>query len=108
MRGTFANIRIKNEMLDGVEGGFTLGPDGQETSIFDAAMAYQDKDIPLVIFGGEQYGAGSSQIGSNIFHNGGCLYQKLQDMENRHNYIRVCNSDDHLDESKIQGELANE
>ncbi|MBZ4024203.1 aconitate hydratase, partial [Rhodobacter sp. TJ_12] len=41
MRGTFANIRIKNEMLDGVEGGYTLGPDGQQTSIFDASMAYQ-------------------------------------------------------------------
>jgi aconitate hydratase len=41
MRGTFANIRIKNEMLDGVEGGYTLGPDGKQTSIFDAAMAYQ-------------------------------------------------------------------
>lgn len=61
MRGTFANIRIKNEMLDGVEGGYTLGMDGSETSIFDAAMAYQDAGIPLVIFGGEQYGAGSSR-----------------------------------------------
>ncbi|WP_068111433.1 aconitate hydratase AcnA [Tropicimonas marinistellae] len=61
MRGTFANIRIKNEMLDGVEGGFTKGPDGQETTIFDASMAYQAAGIPLVIFGGEQYGAGSSR-----------------------------------------------
>ncbi|GAB5445711.1 aconitate hydratase AcnA [Gymnodinialimonas sp.] len=61
MRGTFANIRIKNEMLDGVEGGYTLGPDGQQTSIFDAAMAYQAQGTPLVIFGGEQYGAGSSR-----------------------------------------------
>ncbi|UWQ94363.1 aconitate hydratase AcnA [Rhodobacteraceae bacterium M385] len=61
MRGTFANIRIKNEMLDGVEGGYTLGPDGKQTSIFDAAMAYQDAGTPLVIFGGEQYGAGSSR-----------------------------------------------
>ena len=61
MRGTFANIRIKNEMLDGVEGGYTKGPDGQQTSIFDAAMAYQEQDTPLVIFGGEQYGAGSSR-----------------------------------------------
>ena len=43
MRGTFANIRIKNEMLDGVEGGYTKGPDGTQTSIFDAAMAYQDQ-----------------------------------------------------------------
>ncbi|MCV2892391.1 aconitate hydratase AcnA [Lentibacter sp. XHP0401] len=61
MRGTFANIRIKNEMLDGVEGGYTLGPDGTQTSIFDAAMAYQEAGTPLVIFGGEQYGAGSSR-----------------------------------------------
>jgi len=61
MRGTFANIRIKNEMLDGVEGGYTLAPDGTQTSIFDAAMAYQDAGTPLVIFAGEQYGAGSSR-----------------------------------------------
>ena len=61
MRGTFANIRIKNEMLDGVEGGYTLGPDGKQTSIFDAAMEYQEAGTPLVIFAGEQYGAGSSR-----------------------------------------------
>ncbi|NSX55465.1 aconitate hydratase AcnA [Parasulfitobacter algicola] len=61
MRGTFANIRIKNEMLDGVEGGYTLGPDGQQTSIFEAAMAHQAEGTPLVVFGGEQYGAGSSR-----------------------------------------------
>ncbi len=61
MRGTFANIRIKNEMLDGVEGGYTLGPDGAQTSIFDASMAYQDAGVPLVIFGGIEYGAGSSR-----------------------------------------------
>ncbi|GAA6207910.1 aconitate hydratase AcnA [Cognatishimia sp. WU-CL00825] len=61
MRGTFANIRVKNEMLDGVEGGYTKGPDGQQTSVFDASMAYQDAGTPLVVFGGEQYGAGSSR-----------------------------------------------
>ena len=61
MRGTFANIRIKNEMLDEVEGGYTKGPDGNQSSIFDAAMAYKDGNVPLVIFGGEQYGAGSSR-----------------------------------------------
>ena len=61
MRGTFANIRIKNEMLDDVEGGYTKGPDGSKMSIFDAAMAYQDEGTHLVIFGGEQYGAGSSR-----------------------------------------------
>ncbi len=48
-------------VLDGVEGGYTKGPDGKQTSIYDAAMAYQDQGIPLVIFGGEQYGAGSSR-----------------------------------------------
>uniref|UniRef100_UPI0040473866 aconitate hydratase AcnA n=1 Tax=Yoonia sp. TaxID=2212373 RepID=UPI0040473866 len=61
MRGTFANIRIKNEMLDGVEGGYTKGPDGAQSSIFDAAMAHQAAGTPLVIFAGEQYGAGSSR-----------------------------------------------
>ncbi len=61
MRGTFANIRIRNEMLDGVEGGYTLGPDGQQTSIFDASMAWQAARVPLVIFGGIEYGAGSSR-----------------------------------------------
>ncbi|MDP3647459.1 MAG: aconitate hydratase AcnA [Paracoccaceae bacterium] len=66
MRGTFANIRIKNEMLansdgTGVEGGYTLGPDGAQTSIFDASMAYQAQGTPLVIFGGIEYGAGSSR-----------------------------------------------
>jgi len=61
MRGTFANIRIRNEMLDGAEGGYTLGPDGQQTSIFDASMAWQAAGVPLVIFGGIEYGAGSSR-----------------------------------------------
>ncbi len=61
MRGTFANIRVRNEMLDGVEGGYTLGPDGQQTSIYDAAVAYRETDTPLVVIAGEQYGAGSSR-----------------------------------------------
>ena len=61
MRGTFANIRIKNEMLDGVEGGYTKDPSGEQAAIFDAAMAYQEQGIPLVVVGGEQYGAGSSR-----------------------------------------------
>ena len=61
MRGTFANIRIRNEMLDGVEGGYTKGPDGSQMAIYDAAMAYQEQGTPLVIFAGEQYGAGSSR-----------------------------------------------
>jgi len=61
MRGTFANIRIKNEMLDGVEGGYTKGPDGTQMSIFDAAMAHKSAGTPLVILGGAQYGTGSSR-----------------------------------------------
>jgi aconitate hydratase len=48
-------------MLDGVEGGYTKGPDGAQTSIFDAAMAYEETGTPLVIFGGIEYGAGSSR-----------------------------------------------
>ncbi|MGB7263585.1 MAG: aconitate hydratase AcnA [Albidovulum sp.] len=61
MRGTFANIRIKNEMLDGVEGGYTKGPNGAETAIYDASMQYQEAGTPLVVFGGREYGAGSSR-----------------------------------------------
>ncbi|SOB99728.1 aconitate hydratase AcnA [Rhodobacter maris] len=61
MRGTFANIRIKNEMLEGVEGGYTKGPDGAQTTIYDASMEYQAAGVPLVIFGGIEYGAGSSR-----------------------------------------------
>jgi aconitate hydratase len=61
MRGTFANIRIRNEMLDGVEGGYTLGPDGAQTSIYEAAMAWQDHGVPLVIVAGKEYGTGSSR-----------------------------------------------
>jgi len=61
MRGTFANIRIKNMMLDGVEGGFTKGPDGSQMPIYDAAMAYQKQDTPLVVFAGKEYGTGSSR-----------------------------------------------
>jgi len=61
MRGTFANIRIKNQMLPGVEGGFTKGPDGSQMPIYDAAMAYQGQGTPLVIFAGKEYGTGSSR-----------------------------------------------
>ncbi|MBM3612472.1 MAG: aconitate hydratase AcnA, partial [Alphaproteobacteria bacterium] len=61
MRGTFANIRIRNEMLEGVEGGYSLGPDGAQTSIYEAAMAWQGRGVPLVVFGGVEYGAGSSR-----------------------------------------------
>jgi aconitate hydratase len=61
MRGTFANIRIRNEMLEGVEGGYTLGPDGQQASIYDAAMAWQERGVPLVVIAGKEYGTGSSR-----------------------------------------------
>ncbi|MGM0585497.1 MAG: aconitate hydratase AcnA, partial [Pseudomonadota bacterium] len=61
MRGTFANIRIRNEMLDGVEGGYTKGPDGEQMSIYDAAMAYQAQGAPLVVIAGKEYGTGSSR-----------------------------------------------
>jgi aconitate hydratase len=61
MRGTFANIRIRNEMLSGVEGGYTLGPDGTQMPIYDAAVAYEAQGTPLVIFAGQEYGAGSSR-----------------------------------------------
>ncbi|MEM8658706.1 MAG: aconitate hydratase AcnA, partial [Pseudomonadota bacterium] len=56
MRGTFANIRIKNEMLDSVEGGYTKGPDGSQMSIYDAAMAHAENGTPLVVIAGKEYG----------------------------------------------------
>lgn len=62
MRGTFANIRIKNQMLDGVEGGYTRHvPSGKEMSIYDAAMLYQKEQTPLVVLAGKEYGTGSSR-----------------------------------------------
>jgi aconitate hydratase len=61
MRGTFANIRIKNQMVPGVEGGFTKGPDGKLAPIYDAAMAYKANGTPLVVFAGKEYGTGSSR-----------------------------------------------
>ncbi len=61
MRGTFANIRIKNQMVPGVEGGFTRGPNGDTMPIYDAAMAFQKSGTPLVIFAGKEYGTGSSR-----------------------------------------------
>ena len=62
MRGTFANIRIKNEMLNGEEGGNTIFiPTGEKLSIYDAAMRYQQQQTPLVIIAGKEYGTGSSR-----------------------------------------------
>jgi aconitate hydratase len=60
MRGTFANVRIKNLMIPGSEGGVTL-KDGEQQAIYDAAMAYQAEAKPLMIFAGEEYGTGSSR-----------------------------------------------
>ena len=62
MRGTFANIRIKNEMLGGIEGGWTRKqPGGEQLPIYDAAMQYKKEGTPLVVFGGKEYGMGSSR-----------------------------------------------
>lgn len=62
MRGTFANIRIRNEMLGGEEGGYTLHlPSGEKLAIYDAAMRYQEAGTPLVIVAGKEYGTGSSR-----------------------------------------------
>ena len=62
MRGTFANIRIKNEMVPGVEGGFTKHvPSGEKMSIYDAAMKYKSAETPLVVVAGKEYGTGSSR-----------------------------------------------
>lgn len=64
MRGTFANIRIKNQVLDGVEGGFTRDftqEGGPQAYVFDASMNYQKAGVPLVVLGGKEYGSGSSR-----------------------------------------------
>jgi aconitate hydratase len=62
VRGTFANVRIKNLMVPGVEGGVTVHqPDGKQMSIFDAAMAYQAEGVPQIVFAGHEYGTGSSR-----------------------------------------------
>jgi len=63
VRGTFANIRLRNELLDGVEGGYTRNflDEGKQSSIYDAAAAYQESGIPLVVLGGKEYGSGSSR-----------------------------------------------
>jgi aconitate hydratase len=62
MRGTFANIRIRNRMLDNVEGGYTrYAPTGETMPIYDAAMAYKYDGTPLVVLAGKEYGTGSSR-----------------------------------------------
>jgi aconitate hydratase len=62
MRGTFANIRIKNQMVPGVEGGYTIHyPSRQRMAMYDAAMRYRSENVPLVVFAGKEYGTGSSR-----------------------------------------------
>ncbi len=62
MRGTFANIRLRNQLAPGTEGGWTVHqPDGEKMSIYDAAMKYQKEGAPLVVLGGKEYGSGSSR-----------------------------------------------
>ena len=62
MRGTFANIRIKNEMVPGIEGGISKHyPSGDVAPIYDVAMRYKAEEVPLVVFGGKEYGTGSSR-----------------------------------------------
>ena len=62
LRGTFANIRLRNQLAPGTEGGWTiLQPEGKLMAIYDAAMCYQDKAVPLLILAGKEYGSGSSR-----------------------------------------------
>ena len=62
MRGTFGNIRIRNELVPGIEGGYTKHqPSGEQMSIYDAAMRYREEGVPLVVIGGKEYGTGSSR-----------------------------------------------
>lgn len=62
IRGTFANIRLRNELVPGVEGGFTVHlPDGEQMTIFDAAMRYREEGVPLLVIAGQEYGSGSSR-----------------------------------------------
>ena len=62
MRGTFANIRIRNKLVPGVEGGYSVyQPTGEQMSVFDAAMAYQEDGVPLMVIAGKEYGTGSSR-----------------------------------------------
>jgi len=62
IRGTFANIRLRNQLVPGVEGGMTVNfLTGEQTTIYDAAVAYQERGVPLVVLGGKEYGSGSSR-----------------------------------------------
>jgi len=62
MRGTFANIRLRNKLVPGVEGGYTIHqPDGEQMSIYDAGMKYIEEGTPTIILAGKEYGSGSSR-----------------------------------------------
>src|SRR4029079_16134896 len=62
VRGTFANVRIKNLMVPGIEGGVALyQPGGEQMSIYDASLKYQAAGVPLLVFAGHEYGTGSSR-----------------------------------------------
>ena len=62
MRGTFANVRLKNQLAPGTEGGWTVHlPEKKQMSIYDAAMQYQKEGIPLIVIAGKEYGSGSSR-----------------------------------------------
>src|SRR5436189_5264717 len=62
MRGTFANIRLRNQLAPGTEGSWTVHfPSGEQMSIYDAAMRYADEGVPLVVLAGKEYGSGSSR-----------------------------------------------
>src|SRR5208282_2388350 len=62
MRGTFANIRLRNLLAPGTEGGWAIHqPSGEKMSIYDAAMKYRDEHVPLIVIAGKEYGSGSSR-----------------------------------------------
>ncbi len=62
MRGTFANIRLRNQLAPGTEGGWTRHlPDGEQMTIYDAAMRYKQEGVPLLVLAGKEYGSGSSR-----------------------------------------------
>src|SRR5207253_7433309 len=62
MRGTFANVRLRNQLAPGTEGGVTRHlPDGEEMSVYDASVKYQEEQVPLLVLAGKEYGSGSSR-----------------------------------------------
>src|SRR5262249_58590407 len=62
VRGTFANVRLRNQLAPGTEGGVTRHlPDGEQMSVYDASVKYQEEKVPLVVLAGKEYGSGSSR-----------------------------------------------